>query len=108
MKKERLLELAGITEAKYASQKLWVVNAFDPEEGLLEVYAGPFTSEDEANNFAKSLSTTIKQMFEQAGGHDEFGKYYLDDLPIFSVIEIDNPDVFKNEILSDIRSKFGV
>lgn len=100
------MKLSKLTEAKYAGPKMYVVNAFDPEEGLLDVYAGPFNRKKEAEQYASDLDSTIKQMIEKAGGDNEFGRFVWDELPRFDVIEVDSPDSFKNEWLHTIQTQY--
>ena len=78
MDKQRLLELAGITEAKYASaEEPWIV--VNIEEGWPVGAYGPFQSEQEAQGYMRAY-----------GEEQEMEQEDIDE--IFSAIQVYPPE----------------
>lgn len=102
------MKLNNLLEAKYAGRETWIVQVFDPEEGLIEEFAGPFNTENEAQKFANELRATLEQLINQAGGEEEYGDYALHDLPGFNVSQLDSPDVLQNKYIESVREYYGI
>lgn len=102
------MKLNNLLEARYQGPTTWIVQVFDPEEGILDWYGGPFTNQSEAKQFADELESSIKNMLEQAGGEEEFGRFMYDDLPRFDTVEVSSPDAFKHTFIRSVRRQFGL
>lgn len=59
----RLEHIKNLTEARYAGKTLYFIQAFDPEDGLLETFAGPFDNKNEANKFVKWMERHDQKKF---------------------------------------------
>jgi hypothetical protein len=102
------MKLSNLTEAKYQGRDTWVVQTFDPEEGILDWYAGPFNTESEAKLFADNLRTAIVEMLEQSGGEEEFGRFMYDETPRFEPVKVSSPDAFKHTMINSVRRQFQI
>jgi len=84
------MKLNQLNETKYAGQTYYVVQAFDPEDGDLETYAGPFNNKATAEKFAKTANDTTENKFNNMDVEDDYRQY----LPTFHVQKIMNPQDF--------------
>lgn len=102
------MKLNNLFEARYQGKDAWVVDAFDPEEGQLDWYAGPFNSEKEAEDFASQLRAKIEKMLFDAGGENRFGRFMLDEIPRFSASKVNSPDSFEHAMITSVLRQFQV
>ena len=96
------MKLKNLKEAKYSNQAAYIVQVFDPEDGIIQSY-GPFPDKDTAKKFGRAAETYVHKLFREM----DVPKNYVDDLPAFIVEEIASPnDVFEN-VKRDMESMFG-
>ena len=96
------MKLKNLKEAKYSNQAAYIVQMFDPEDGVGDTF-GPFSSKSEAKKFEKAAENYVNKLFKEL----KVPKNYVDDLPVFIVEEIASPgDVF-DIIKRDMESMFG-
>ena len=86
----RLGDIKKLNEARYDHRAVYFVQAFDPEDGDISTYAGPFPSEAEANKFANHMISRDKQYFGE--------RVDWNDLPAYHVEKLLPPDAFIEEI----------
>ena len=79
-----------LKEAKVLSRpQVFFVKAWDPEEGDISTYAGPFHSKNDAENFAEKMAQLDQQKYAGLIDYD-FPEYYVETLL--------GPEEFRQEI----------
>jgi hypothetical protein len=76
------MKLSNLLEAKYAKQVTYIVQAFDPEDGDMGTYAGPFTNEQDAKKFAATMQARFR-------GASEDAQEYLPSYHVETLLEAD-------------------
>ncbi len=96
------MKLGQLNEAKYTTggKTVYFVKAFDPEDGDLETYAGPFQNEHHAKKFQKVATALVKKRLRAS----EDPEYHKNDMPVFIIEKIVEPEVFLQEINRHIES----
>jgi len=98
------MKLKQLTEAKYAKGRtVYFVSAFDPEDGDMEQYAGPFQDKEMAKKFVQVAHATTEKAFVTVGVEDAHRMY----LPNFHVQKIMDPETFLRTMNEHIETMFG-
>lgn len=85
------MKLKQLNEARYTTGKIvYFVQAFDPEDGDLEQYAGPFHDEASAKKFATIVDRAVENKFNDMDTDEHLRQY----LPTFHVQKIMDPQDF--------------
>jgi len=98
------MKLNQLNETKYTGQTYYIVQAWDPEDGDLETYAGPFNNKATAEKFAKRANETTENKFNNMDIKDEQYRQYL---PTFHVQEIIDPQDFLQVMNKHLEQMLG-
>jgi len=91
----RLENIKKLTEARYAGREVYFVGAFDPEDGQLDTFAGPFNNKATAENFAHNMAERDKREFK--------GKINPNDFPTYNVEKMLNESDFAEAMYNHIE-----
>lgn len=97
------MKLKQLNEARYTTGKtLYFVQAFDPEDGDMEQYAGPFFNEASAKKFANAMFAAGENKFNNMDTDEQYRQY----LPTFHVQTIMDPQDFLQAMIRHLESMF--
>ncbi len=91
----RLEDIKNLTEAGYVGKSLYFIQAYDPEDGLLDTYAGPFNSKNEAKKFVKWMEHHDQEMFGD--------RVDINDIPSYMINEMSSAKDFIKEMEEHIE-----
>lgn len=76
-----LEDIKKLTEARYTTGKeTYFVQALDPEDGDISLYAGPFQDEQSAEKFTKQMRDRDKKRYKDRVNQDDLPSYYVEKL----------------------------
>ena len=97
------MKLKQLNEVRYTGKTYYFVQAFDPEDGDLEQYAGPFNDESSAEKFAKFATTAAEKKFTDMDTEEEYRAY----IPTFHVQKIMVPQDFLQAMNRHLEQMLG-
>ena len=100
------MKLRQVNEASRLTPELFIVQAWEPEDGLQDWFAGPFSNRQQAEKFATTARQMVEQEYEKSGGDEEHGKYGREELMNFFVEEMQAPEIFLKELQSEASNWF--
>lgn len=91
----RLEDIKQLNEAGYAGRVVYFVQAFDPEDGDISTYAGPFDKKSLAENFAHNMARRDER---------EFGESVdMNDLPSYNVEQLLSESQFAEAMYNHVK-----
>lgn len=92
----RLENIKNLTEAGYVgNNSLYFIQAYDPDDGLLDIFAGPFKSKAEAKKFVKWMDHHDREMFGD--------RVDINNMPSYTINEMSSADAFIKEMEEHIE-----
>jgi len=76
----RLEDIKQLNEAGYAGREVYFVQAFDPEDGDISTYAGPFDKKSLAENFAHNMARRDQREFGDRVNPNDLPAYHVEKL----------------------------